>query len=168
MFSKRGRAGMLLLMGACVFMYAISVGAGDEHNHGDKAPKQEAAEHKHMHDHGAAASKSGNPLVEEMRILDGVFREVVSAVSLGDGNRVYHALHAMHGTMEKTHEGVHHGTVKLSRNADKLAVFVQMDQDFHEELEKLAAAAKKTDQQAMLSLSKGLLDGCVKCHGMFR
>jgi len=76
-----------------------------------------------------------------------------------------HALHSMHGTMEKTHEGVHHGTVKLTKNADKLTTFVKMDKEFHEELETLAAAAKKNDQQAMLSLSKGLLDGCVKCHG---
>lgn len=176
MFERRDRMKLLLLLCAGLFLTAtISIGAG--HDHEEAAPTHECKEHKmnckehqHMHDHAAHAESkgSGNPLIEEMNILDGVFREVVSAVSLGDGQRVYKALHSMHGTMEKTHEGVHQGTVKLTKNADKLETFVKMDKDFHEELEKLASAAKKNDQQAMLSLSKGLLDGCVKCHGMFR
>ena len=89
-------------------------------------------------------------------------------MSLGDGQRVHHALHSMHGTMEKTHEGVHRGTVKIPKNADKLDTFVKMDTDFHGDLEKLAAAASKNDQRAMVSLTKGLLDGCVNCHRMFR
>ena len=160
MFETRGRVMMFALLCAGLFLFAITAGAGHDHD----------MEHKSMHDHGAPAeSKAGNnPLIEEMQILDGVFREVVSAVSLGDGPRVYSALHSMHGTMEKTHEGVHHGTVKLTKNADKLDAFVNMDKEFHGELEKLAEAAKKNDQQTMLTLAKGLLDGCVKCHGMYR
>lgn len=55
--------------------------------------------HKHSH-HGKSHSAT-NPLIEEMIILDGVFREVVSAVSLGDGEKVHEVLHHMHGTMEK-------------------------------------------------------------------
>ena len=159
MNGKRGRIASYLLLGAACFLVAIAAGAGDDH---DSA--------KHMHDHGAPATaqESGNPLIDEMQTLDGVFREVVSAVSVGNGVRVYNALHSLHGTMERTHEGVRHGTVKLAKNADKLETFMNMDREFHGELDKLAAAAKKTDQQAMLTLTKRLLDGCVKCHGMFR
>jgi len=149
---------LLMLCAGMVMTLTLTAGAADDH---------EGKEHKHEHG-PSAKSESANPLIEEMRILDNVFREVVSAVALGDGERVYDALHSMHGTMEKTHEGVHHGTVKLVKNADKLETFVTMDKEFHGELDKLAAAAKKNDQQAMLTLSKGLLDGCVKCHGMFR
>jgi hypothetical protein len=39
--------------------------------------------------------------------LDGVFRDVVSAVALGDGISVRKSLKTTHGTVEKTHEGVH-------------------------------------------------------------
>lgn len=174
MFEKRDRLRMLVLLCAAVFLTStVTIGADHEaaeHKHECKEHKAECKEHQHLHEHAApaAAKGSANPLVEEMLILDGVYREVVSAVSVGDGKRVYHALHSMHGTMEKTHEGVHHGTVKLTKNADKLATFVQMDKDFHNELEKLASAAKKNDQQAMLTITKNLLDGCVKCHQMFR
>lgn len=109
-----------------------------------------------------------NPLVEEMVILDGVFRDVVSGVALGDGGKVHKALESMHGTMEKTHEGVHHGTVTIPKNANRVNEFVKMDKRFHHELEALAHAAEKNDTREMVKLTGRLLQGCVKCHETFR
>jgi cytochrome c556 len=123
------------------------------------------------HVHNAAAAPAGpgdNPLIEEMVKLDAVFREVVSGVSLGNGARVHQALEAMHGTMEKTHEGVHHGTVKIPKNSGRVKEFVDLDKKFHAKLDTLATAAHKNDQLAMLKLTKELLDGCVQCHRTFR
>ncbi len=111
---------------------------------------------------------SGNPLVEEMIKLDSAFHEIVSGVVLGDGERVYRAVESVHGTMERTHEGIHEGTVKLPKNAGRMREFVTMDKYFHAGLEKLAGAAKKNDQQSMLKLTKELLNRCVRCHRMFR
>jgi len=123
----------------------------------------------HVHDAATAPASTGNnPLIEEMVKLDAVFREVVSGVALGDGARVHQALEAMHGAMEKTHEGVHHGTVKIPKNSGRVKEFVELDRKFHAKLDTLAAAAHKNDQQAMLKLTKELLDGCVQCHRTFR
>ncbi len=133
------------------------------------APLNLIAADKHQHHAQPGPTEHvANPLIEEMIKLDAVFREVVSGVSLGDGARVHHALEAMHGTMEKTHEGVHQGTVKLKKNADRMAEFVSLDKKFHEKLEHLAHAGHKNDQDAMLKLTKELLDGCVQCHQVFR
>lgn len=137
---------------------------------GESAPddKHPASEHQHgamsqgMHEHG------GNPLIEEMVALDAVFRDVVSAVAVSDGHRVHEALEKMHGTMERTHEGVKHGTVTLKKNASRMSDFVAQDKQFHGKLEDLAKAAHKNDGSAMLSLTKDLLDRCVKCHRDFR
>ncbi len=123
--------------------------------------------HRHLHNEKQIPSGK-NPLIEEMVILDRVFREVVSAVSLGDGARVQTALESMHGTMEKTHEGVHSGSVRIPRNSDRLDEFLQMDKEFHGNLEALAQAGHAGDQQTMLVLTKKLLDGCVTCHRTFR
>ena len=117
---------------------------------------------KEGHEHGSSA------LVEEMMVLDNVFRDVVSAVALGDGARAHKSLEAMHGTMEKTHEGVHEGTVHLRKNAGRLKEFIELDKTFHARLETLAQAAQKNDRSAMLSLTKELLDRCVGCHRDFR
>ncbi len=128
-----------------------------------------AGQDAHQHSHNKKQiPPDKNPLKEEMIILDGVFREVVSAVSLGDGERAHSALEPMHGTMEKTHEAVHTGSVKIPRNCDRLDEFVQMDKEFHGNLQALARAAHANNQQEMLSLTKKLLDGCVKCHRTFR
>jgi cytochrome c556 len=129
----------------------------------------EAGEAEHQHaQHEKQVTHGNNPLLEEMTILDRVFREVVSAVSLGDGKRVHAALEAMHGTMEKTHEGVHSGAVKIPGNTDRAAEFVTRDKEFHRNLELLAEAARTGDQKEMLSLTKKVLDGCVNCHQTFR
>jgi cytochrome c556 len=116
----------------------------------------------------APAGHEDDPLKEEMVKLDAVFREVVSGVSLGDGARVRRALETMHGAMEKTHEGVRHSTVQIPKNPDRVKEFVELDRKFHAKLDTLATAAHKNDQQAMLKLTKGLLDGCVQCHSTFR
>jgi cytochrome c556 len=136
---------------AVVIAFSAYGGAHDEQ-------QRSAGEHQH----------GANPLIDEMAALDAVFREVVSGVALGDGRRVHEALAQMHGTMEKTHEGVHRGTVTLRKNADRLKDFVAQDRQFHGRLEELAKAAHQNDQGAMLSLTKDLLDRCAACHRDFR
>ncbi|MHB8845313.1 MAG: cytochrome c [Nitrospirota bacterium] len=131
---------------------------------GGSDDKHHAAEHSAQHKHEHA----GSPLIDEMVALDAVFRDVVSAVAMSDGRRVHVALETMHGTMEKTHEGVKHGTVTLKKNADRMNDFVAQDKQFHGKLEDLAKAAHKNDGSAMLALTKDLLDRCVKCHRDFR
>lgn len=111
---------------------------------------------------------SSGALVEEMKALDTVFREVVSAVALGDGHRVHQALESMHGRMEKTQKALHAGEVKLRKNAAKAAEFEKMDKAFHADLESLATAAHKGDQKNMTAVTKKLLDACVSCHDRFR
>lgn len=126
-----------------------------------------SADHSH-HNVSHHAQASTNALVEEMKALDSVFREIVSSVALGDGPRVHQALEGMHGRMEKTQEALHAGHVTLRKNADKIADFEKADKAFHADLEKLAKAAHKGDQREMTRLTKRLLDSCVACHNKFR
>jgi cytochrome c556 len=132
----------------------------DEKHHADEYKHDHSTQHKHEH--------GGDPLIEEMVALDAVFRDVVSGVAMSDGHRVHGALEKMHGTMEKTHEGMKHGSVTLKKNANRLNEFVEQDKIFHGKLEDLAKAAHKNDGNAMLALTKELLDGCVRCHRDFR
>ena len=147
---------------AASVIVTLSAFGGSDHDdqHHDAEHKQDGAQHKHEH--------GGNPLIEEMIVLDAVFRDVVSAVAMSDGHRVHEALEKMHGTMEKTHEGVKHGSVTLKKNANRMSEFVEQDKQFHGKLEGLAKAAHRNDGSAMLSLTKDLLDRCVRCHRDFR
>jgi len=154
------------LVSAVIGIAAAAALAFAAHAKDGQEDKHHAAEHRH--EHAATHHQGVNPLVEEMVALDAVFRDVVSAVAMSDGHRVHEALEKMHGTMEKTHEGVKHGTVTLKKNADRMKDFVSQDKQFHGKLEDLAKAAHKNDGSAMLSLTKDLLDRCVKCHREFR
>jgi hypothetical protein len=145
---------------ASLILSFSAFGVSDDKHHAGEYKQEQSEQHKHEH--------GGNPLIEEMVALDAVFRDVVSAVAMSDGHRVHEALETMHGTMEKTHAGVKHGTVTLKKNADRLNEFVEQDKQFHGKLEDLAKAAHKNDGSAMVSLTKDLLDRCVKCHRDFR
>lgn len=127
-----------------------------------------AAEGRHAFVDKESEQSGKNALVEEMLILDNTFREVVSGVALGDGERVRKALGSMHGTMEKTLEGVHEGTVKIPKNAGRVKEFVKMDERLHTELEQLAQAAEENNTIKMEALTKKILDDCVSCHRTFR
>lgn len=147
---------------AAIAAVSLSAYGGGDHETGRHLISQ------HDDGHGHAVSRAGNPLIEEMIKLDAVFREVVSGVAMGDSRRVQEALEQMHGSMEKTHEGVDRGTVVLRKNPSRLEEFVEQDKQFHATLEDLAHAARKNDAAAMLSLTSDLLDRCVRCHRDFR
>lgn len=129
-----------------------------------------AGEHKHGHASGTqeTVEAGASPLVREMVHLDRAFREIVSAVAVGDGERVHAAIETMHGMKEATQEGVHKGEVHLRKNADRLDEFVALDNEFHHGLERLARSAERGNQDEMLAATKNLLDGCVACHRTFR
>lgn len=160
---KNGWIGFIFVgIAASVVITLSAIGASDHDE------KHIAVEHKHGTEAHSQYEHGLNPLIEEMMALDAVFRDVVSGVAMSDGHRVHEALEKMHGTMEKTHEGVKHGSITLKKNANRLSDFVEQDKQFHKKLEDLAMAAHKNDSRAMLSLTKDLLDRCVKCHGDFR
>lgn len=159
---KKNKLISLIITGIAVSVILTfsAFGSSDDKHHGAEHKQEHGMQHEHGH--------GGNPLIEEMVALDAVFRDVVSAVAVSDGRRVHEALETMHGAMEKTHAGVKHGTVTLKKNADRLNEFVDQDKQFHGKLEDLAKAAHKNDGSSMLSLTKDLLDRCVKCHRDFR
>jgi cytochrome c556 len=111
---------------------------------------------------------TANPLIEEMTALDRAFRDIVSAVSLRDTDAVHKALEPLHGTMERTHEGIRTGTVTVRKNAGSIREFKRMDIAFHAKLEALGRAARHKNNKELLRITKLLLDGCVQCHAKFR
>lgn len=116
----------------------------------------------------AAPGAEASALVKKMLILDNAFREVVSAVAVGNGERVDKALQTMQEIMEKVQEGVHEGKLRIPKNAHREILFLQMDMELHEDIEELAEAGKNKDREKMLALTKKLLEGCLNCHREFR
>ncbi len=151
---------------------APALGIAAEHNHKTHHQGQEITAPADTS--ALAPQKEGahgwmrNPLIEEMQQLDSSFKEIVSAVAVNDGGRVHKAIEAMHGRMERTQEAVHSGEVKVPKNPDRVKEFVALDKEFHSNLEKLAHSAEAESRPKMLLYTKKLMDGCVKCHSIFK
>lgn len=118
----------------------------------------------------ALAEEPARPsaLVEEMHRLDASFREIVSAVAVGDGARVAQAIEEMHGAKEKTGEAMHAGEITLPKNPDKIGLFKKLDHEFHAGLKSLRNSAVKGNRAGMVSATQRLLGQCAGCHKVFR
>jgi len=147
----------LILLSAMLLLAVIPTSAFSQH-----------PTHSPHSQHATTVQPGSNPLIEEMMALDRSYRDIVSAVSLGDTDAVHKALEPLHGTMEKTHEGLHAGAVTVRKNADRITEFKTMDIAFHAKLEALDRAAHHKNQKEMLRITKQLLEGCVQCHTKFR
>ncbi len=159
MLNEEARMKHNLSMRVCFALFLLAgfpmepcAALGDYHNHSQEPPQ----------------ASTTNPLVEEMKTLDNAFRDIVSAVALSDTPKVHASLQSLHGTMEKTHEGIHAGTVILPKNALRSKEFIDRDKKFHDKLDALDRAAKRNNLHEVLRITKQLLDGCVQCHQTFR
>ncbi len=110
---------------------------------------------------------TANPLVSEMATLDNVMRETVSAIAEADGARVAEAVDAIRGPMQRTQQAIRAGNVTLPKGG-RLDDFQRSYDAFHAQLETLARAGKQNNVEAMLIVTKQLLEGCVNCHRTYR
>lgn len=115
-----------------------------------------------------APRAAASPLVAEMMMLDSVTREMVSAIAQADGARVSKSLDSMREPMEKTQQALRAGTISLPRNGDRLDEFMRSYDSLHAHLEALGRAGSQNNLEAMLMITKQLLETCVTCHRTFR
>jgi hypothetical protein len=130
--------------------------------------------HAGGHGHGHAelpAAPSGpasNPVQVEMRLLEGALATAPSRFAEGDLRPLEHALHSVHAAREKTDEALEKGAYRLPENADKLARFRQLDEEFHGELEKLAEHSAKNELAPAAGALGRVVGACNGCHTEFR
>ena len=118
---------------------------------------------------GAEAPGSGSLLQREMLALDSAFKVAVDAVVLNEPGRIGPAFHPLSEIRKEVERAVRGGAViVLPRNQKRFREFVRLDNKFHRELELLVTAARKNNMGAVQRQTHRLLDGCVRCHRIFR
>lgn len=125
----------------------------------DRRPTQNSA---------LAQRPPASPLVAEMTTLDSVMRETVSAIAQADGARASKSLMSMRAPMERTQQALRAGTISLPKNGDRLDEFQRNYESLHAHIEALARAGDRNNIEAMLMITKQLLETCVTCHRTFR
>jgi cytochrome c556 len=116
----------------------------------------------------APAQRPASPLVTEMTTLDSVMREMVSAIAQADGARVSDDIKSLRETMDRTQLALQAGTISLPKNGDRLDDFQRRHDSFRAQVEALGRAGDQNNVEAMLMITKQLLESCVTCHRTFR
>lgn len=137
--------------------------------------------HKEDHHHGGSASAPAigsaspdhvppgvNAVQNEMRLLVEAMRTSVTAIGFGTLDAIPESLHTVHRARELTEKAVESGEYKLPKNADKLATFKELDEQFHGELEKLVTAATAKDAAKAGAQLGVMMSKCSGCHEQFR
>ncbi len=115
-----------------------------------------------------AQRPAASPLAEEMTALESAMREMVSALAEADGAPAVKAVESMREPMEKTRRALQAGTIVLPKNGDRMDDFQRSYDAFHAHIEALDRAGSRNNVEAMLALTKQLLENCVACHRTYR
>ncbi len=117
----------------------------------------------------APAQRTGpSPLSGEMTMLDSVMCEMITAIAKADGTAAMKDIESLRGPAEKTQQALRAGALSLPRNGDRLDDFQRNYDALHAQLEALGRAGTRNNVEAMLMITKQLLEGCVSCHRTFR
>lgn len=117
----------------------------------------------------APAQRTGpSPLSGEMTMLDGVMCEMVTAIARADGTAAMKDIESLRGPAEKTQQALRAGALSLPKNGDRLDDFQRNYDALHAQLEALGRAGTRNNVEAMLMITRQLLEGCVSCHRTFR
>lgn len=107
---------------------------------------------------------------EKMIRLNRAFRDITTAVVVGDGERVEKVIESLNstGVMEKSRDAIQEGRITLKKNPEKIQEFIQFDLELQQNLSALLQSAKSDNGQKMASITKKLIDNCVNCHTLFK
>ena len=127
---------------------------------------EHSTDHGHVPSPVALAAK--NPVQAEMRLLSEAMEATVRGIGSGDVREVEHALHQVHAAKEKTEAALKDGSYHPPKNGDKLARFAELDEAFHQELERLVEASRSNDVTKTTEALSNTLRACQPCHSEFR
>ncbi|MDH4227608.1 MAG: hypothetical protein OEV59_07685 [Deltaproteobacteria bacterium] len=117
---------------------------------------------------GSVEAADNAALKKEMQLLDAAYKNLVNAVVLNDAASIEEPFHEVHAAKAATEKALENGEIKLPKNTSKIKLFKELDESFHLEIESLLDAAKAKNEIKIRDSAKRLLDGCVKCHSIFR
>ncbi len=136
---------------------------------GNLLAAEPAIQTQHLAQNSATAQKSSvSPLAAEMKVLEDAMRDMVSAIADADGVIVVKAVESLREPGEKTHQALRAGTISLPKNGDRMDDFQRSYDSFHAHIEALGRAGSRNNVEAMLALTKQLLENCVACHRTYR
>lgn len=118
---------------------------------------------------GAAdPAETANPIKAEMKLLNSAYMNLITSLIFNNPGAIAEPFHEVHKSKAKTEEALKKGKIKLPKNNDKMSRFIEMDEQFHKDVEELLTAARRGNMKWVEGVTNKLLSGCIQCHKMFR
>lgn len=122
----------------------------------------------HAEEAKPVATPADSPVKAEMRLLNDAFKNLIDSLILNTPETIEEPFHEVHKAKANTEAALEKGEIKLPKNGDKMKQFVELDEQFHKNLELLIEASRKKDMKTVQETTHKLLNGCVQCHSKFR
>ncbi len=115
-----------------------------------------------------AAKTATNPLKEEMWRLSAAFKGLINSLVLGTPSDVARPFEEVLKSRDAANAALKKGVIWLPKNNNRQAEFMRMDEELHREIKDLIRLSQKGDSRGELAFTHRLLNGCVRCHDVFK
>ena len=109
-----------------------------------------------------------NVVQYEMRLLTAAMQNILQLIADERLDEIHDQIRGVHPVYDLTHQAIDEEVYRPPANPDRIDDFVEMDDDFHDELRELVGAANDDDMEGVTEQYGRLVDGCASCHGEFR
>lgn len=109
-----------------------------------------------------------NVVQYEMRLLTAAMQNILQLIADERLDEIPDQIRQVHPVYELTHEALEQQQYRPPVNPDRIDDFVEMDDEFHDDLRGLVGAANDADLEGVTEQYGRLVDGCASCHGEFR
>ena len=110
-----------------------------------------------------------NLIKEEMVAMNDAFTNLIQALIFNKPDIIEEPFLKVEEARKKVEEAIKKGgKIILPKNHSKLKEFVNIDDEYHAELEKMLAASKGKNMRIVKLQTHKLLNLCVYCHARFR
>lgn len=104
----------------------------------------------------------------EMRLLTAAMQNILQLIGDERLDEIPGQIRQVHPAYELTHQALEEGLYRPPVNPDQIEEFVEVDDEFHDDLRGLVGAARDDDLEGVTRYYNELVDGCTSCHGQFR
>lgn len=115
-----------------------------------------------------AIAPPANAVQNEMRILEGVMREVLTMIANNQLAGIPDRIFSVHGARDATEKAISEKRYLPPRNDEGIEAFVATDRAFHDDLVRLVKAARANDLPGATGAYAAVVVGCTNCHQRFR
>lgn len=109
-----------------------------------------------------------NVVQYEMRLLTEGMQNILRLIADNRLDEIPTQIRQIHPAYELTHQALEEGLYAPPYNSDQIEAFIELDDEFHDDLRALVRASRDNNLQGATDAYSDLVVGCTTCHTQYR